>query len=123
MRPLMLGVLGILLAAILAAGCGDDDGGDGGGGGGNGEPKVTKSDEDIEDEIREHMTRRASDVIVGELEINCPGLISENIDRNKPTECTATDEAGNLTEFTVKSKGKQYSYSPGEIVVGLAIGQ
>lgn len=87
---------------------------------GAGDTTTTKDDQEIEREIADKINRRASELIVGEVMINCPGFISENLDKGKPTECVAEDAAGNVTEFVVRAKGEHYSYSMVDIALGLA---
>jgi hypothetical protein len=114
----------MMLAVVAAfAGC-ESDSSDGGGKGGDDRPPVKSADE-IEDEIAEELQHKPySDLIVGQASINCPEIISDNLAADKTTECTAEDEAGNLTEFRVKSirHGEQYEWSPGELTAGLAFG-
>ncbi|MGH2955098.1 MAG: hypothetical protein ACRDK9_13985 [Solirubrobacterales bacterium] len=87
------------------------------------DPSSIKDAGTIEDEISDELQQKPySDVIVGEVTVNCPDIIQDNLAAGRNTDCTARDQAGNLTEFRVRSirKGEKYGVSAGEIAAGLS---
>ena len=116
------------LAAGLCSESGNDTSAtdDGGNNGGNGvaAQTLTLTADEIEAEIEGEPTlseKPYRELIIGQVEINCPEVITDNLIADKTTECTARDESGRLTEFRVSSQGKQYEWSATELTAGLVL--
>ena len=111
-----------LLPVVALVGCGEEGGGENSRGGGNSKAPF-KTDSEIEREIAESLDKRPyNELLYTPLSIDCSG-ISENLEANRNTRCTARDARGNTGTFTVQDVGgSDYEFSPGEVTQALSFG-